>query len=133
MNHYKINLLLAAMFLFTACEKKVLQPEGYLKGKINIGPICPVERNPPDSACLPTAETFKAYPVGIWSSNGKIKITQLNPSLNGMYLTNLSPGSYLVIIGAGLATSNLGALPYKINIHSIDTTTLDINIDTGIR
>jgi len=29
-----------------------------LAGKVNIGPLCPVERNPPDPSCQPTEETY---------------------------------------------------------------------------
>ena len=32
---------------------------GILMGKISIGPLCPVETDPPQPGCLPTADTYK--------------------------------------------------------------------------
>lgn len=109
------------------------QDKGYLAGVISIGPICPVESIPPDPACLPTAETYKAYPVSVFSNDGKRKIVQLNPSLDGSYITNLSPGNYLVVLEK--AQNNLGGsnLPVEISITSLEETFLNISIDTGIR
>jgi len=124
--------ILASIFII-ACSKMSDQDKGYLAGVISIGPICPVESIPPDPACLPTAETYKAYPVSVFSNDGKRKIVQLNPSLDGSYITNLSPGNYLVVLEK--AQNNLGGsnLPVEISITSLEETFLNISIDTGIR
>jgi hypothetical protein len=92
-----------------------------------------VETVPPDPACLPTAETYKAYPVRVFTSDGKIKISQLNPSLDGSFISELPPGSYLVVLEK--AQNNIGGsnLPVEVTINSQVTTMLNINIDTGIR
>ena len=109
------------------------QENGYLEGVISIGPICPVEKVPPDPACLPTAETYKAYPVSVFTSDGKRKITQLNPSIDGTFSSKLPPGNYLVVLEK--AQNNIGGsnLPVEVSISSQDKTLLNINIDTGIR
>lgn len=126
-------ILLAGLFLNPGCDKLSTQEEGTLEGKISIGPICPVETDPPSPGCLPTAETYKAYPVSVWSSDGRRKIALLNPSLDGSYKTNLESGKYLIILeteGNKIGSSNL---PVEITIISGKVTTLDVNIDTGIR
>jgi hypothetical protein len=133
MKRFNLIVILTGIILFSACEKKINQLPGFLEGTISIGPICPVETIPPDSACLPTAETYKAYPVSIWTSNGKRKITQLSPALNGTYQTELAPGTYLVILENQQLKFAGTNLPVQITIISQDKTLLNINIDTGIR
>ena len=107
---------------------------GVLKGKISIGPLCPVERIPPDPACLPTAETYKAWATAIFSANGKAKIATLDPNLDGTFEIELPAGDYIidynVVRGFGVGKSNL---PATISITDKDTTIFNINIDTGIR
>ncbi len=127
-----IILLLTIIFV-TGCDKSIHREAGYLDGVISIGPICPVERVPPDPACLPTAETYKAYPVSIFTADGKRKITQLSPSLDGSFSSELPPGNYLVVLEK--AQNNIGGsnLPAEISITSLNTTLLSISIDTGIR
>jgi hypothetical protein len=127
-----IILLLTIIFV-TGCDKSTHREAGYLDGVISIGPICPVERVPPDPACLPTAETYKAYPVSIFTADGKRKITQLSPSLDGSFSSELPPGNYLVVLEK--AQNNIGGsnLPAEISITSLNTTLLSISIDTGIR
>ena len=127
-----IILLLTIIFV-SGCDKSTHREAGYLDGVISIGPICPVERVPPDPACLPTAETYKAYPVSIFTADGKRKITQLSPSLDGSFSSELPPGNYLVVLEK--AQNNIGGsnLPAEISITSLNTTLLSISIDTGIR
>lgn len=115
------------------CDKKGNQLRGKLEGKISIGPICPVETIPPDPGCLPTAETYKAYPVSVWSSNGKIKVAQILPALDGTFNMELAEGHYLVILENNQNRIGSSNLPSDISIVSENTTTFNINIDTGIR
>ena len=126
-----ITLLLG--LLFSGCESQINQEAGFLEGVISIGPICPVEPVPPEPRCMPTAETYKAYPVSVWTSNGIRKIVQLNPALDGSYKTELTPGNYLVKLGPtsnGFGGSNL---PAEVTISSQNKTILNIDINTGIR
>ena len=130
--------ILVAIFLtwiavMSGCDSKKTLVAGILEGTISIGPICPVETIPPDPACLPTAETYKAYPVSVFTSDGKTKIAQLMPSLDGSYTSELPPGDYLVVLER--AKNNIGGsnLPAIVSISSQDKTLLNINIDTGIR
>ena len=127
------TLFLAGVLVIPGCDKETNRGTGFLEGVISIGPICPVETVPPDPGCLPTAETYKAYPVSIWTSNGRKKIAQINPALDGSYKTELDNGNYLVILGNGqnrIARSNL---PVEVSIIPQNKTILNINIDTGIR
>jgi hypothetical protein len=138
MIQYRKNIILGLTLLMgllmnPGCDKLSSQEEGILEGKISIGPICPVETDPPDPGCLPTAETYKAYPVSVWTAGGIRKITQINPALDGSYKTDLEPGKYLIILETD--SDNIGSsnLPAEVNIMSDHITTLNIDIDTGIR
>jgi hypothetical protein len=127
-----IVIFLIILFL-AGCSTSKQKEYGYLEGVISIGPICPVERIPPDPACLPTAETYKAFPVSIFSSDGKKKITRLNPSLDGSYICELPSGNYKVILEKVQASVGGSNLPVEISITALDKTLLNIDIDTGIR
>jgi hypothetical protein len=124
---------LAGFLFISSCSKHIAKEAGFLEGVISIGPICPVERIPPDPACLPTAETYKAYPVSVWTSDGKQKIAQIYPALDGSYRAELAPGHYLVILEKKQNTVGGSNLPVEVSINSKDKTILNINIDTGIR
>lgn len=132
------NIILGLTFLTVillgfGCYKPGSSDIGFLEGKISIGPICPVERDPPDPGCLPTADTYKAYPVSVWTSNGRRKIIQINPELDGSYKTDLEPGNYLIILETGRSNIGSSNLPVEVTIISDNVTTLNIDIDTGIR
>jgi hypothetical protein len=124
------------MFLYSSsgCEDIGYKSDGTgtLQGKISIGPICPVETIPPNPACQPTAETYKTYPVSVYTTDMKIKITDIQPSLNGSYATTIPFGTFLVVLDRQ-TTIGGSNLPVTIEIKEGEVTKLDINIDTGIR
>ncbi|HEX7467752.1 MAG TPA: hypothetical protein VF324_04075 [Methanobacterium sp.] len=132
---FKIILSIVYLFglLFLGCNKQNTQGTGLLEGVISIGPICPVETDPPDPACLPTAETYKAYAVSVWTLNESKKIAQLNPALDGSYKIELVYGDYLVILENEQNRPGSSNLPAEVSIIPQNKTVLNIDIDTGIR
>jgi hypothetical protein len=126
-------ILLLGLIMISGCNKQTIDRTGLLEGVISIGPLCPVEKVPSDPACQPTAETYKAYPVGVYTADRTKKIASIIPNLNGSYMIELMPGNYQVVLHTnqnGIGGSNL---PADISIVSNEVTILDINIDTGIR
>jgi hypothetical protein len=123
------------MIIFLGCNEQEFNngKNGFLKGVITIGPICPVQRIPPDPACLPTAETYKSYPVVVRTADGEKKVVQINPELNGSFSVELSDGNYLVVLENNQNRIGSSNLPAKVSVISEDTTFLNIDIDTGIR
>jgi hypothetical protein len=92
-----------------------------------------VETVPPLPGCLPTADTYKAYPVSVWTPDLKTKVLDIKPSPNGTYSTRLPEGQFTVVLDrqfSGVGGSNL---PESIVIAGGFTTVLNISIDTGIR
>lgn len=136
-NPYTKNgfLILILLFFLTGCSE-LNQPgeSGILKGKISIGPICPVETVPPLPQCQPTAETYKAWQTSVWNQKKTRIISDIEPELDGTFQLKLSAGKYIVDFKSP-RTNGIGAnnLPAEITISSADTTTLNIDIDTGIR
>jgi len=138
MDKYRYNVIVGTAFLavllfVSGCDNQTTKEDGVLEGKISIGPICPVETNPPAPGCLPTAETYKAYPVSVWTLDGRNKIAQINPSPDGSYTMDLAPGRYLVTLENAQTRIGSSNLPAEISIISNVKTVLNISIDTGIR
>jgi hypothetical protein len=124
--------IMSMFFTFSTCGDNISGDDGLLEGTISIGPICPVETDPPTSDCLPTAETYRAYPVSIWTSDGSRKIARINPAPDGSFSNVLVPGLYIVRLEKdnSIGGSNL---PQTVVIRSLETTVFNISIDTGIR
>ena len=122
---------ISAMLLlfFLACQAQALA-KGVLQGKVSIGPICPVERDPPDPRCQPTAETYLAWPIAVF--DGQHKVTDIVVQSDGTFSLELPPGTYTVDHETPQHFGK-GTLPANVIINSGETTSLDIHIDTGIR
>lgn len=126
-----VLILLLGVFV-PACDKQQAREAGTLEGTISIGPICPVEKDPPDPACLPTAETYKAYPVYIQPARGQQK-QLVSPELDGSFKMELASGNYIITLERqqnGVGGSNL---PLEVVVNPSATTMVSIDIDTGIR
>ena len=113
-----------------------------LAGKVNIGPLCPVERNPPDPSCQPTEETYRSWPIAVWTSDKKTKVSRISASfyndssissIDGTYKYELPVGNYIVDLEEQPSRAGSSNLPTTIQITSGEITTLNIDIDTGIR
>jgi hypothetical protein len=132
--NYLVLSAILIVLVFSCTEKKMITGSGVLKGKISIGPLCPVQKDPPDPGCLPTKETFLSWATAVWTMGKKTKIAQLNPNLDGIYRVELPAGDYILDFEVtrtnGVGGSNL---PSPVSISRLDTTIFNINIDTGIR
>ncbi len=128
-----LAVLAGGTFIAGAYVQDMASGKGILEGRIDIGPLCPVETNPPDPACEPTEETFRAWSVAIWTQGKTAKIAQLMPDAGGSYMIELPAGSYVADFEGQRPGIGAGSLPATISIRSGEATTLDITIDTGIR
>ena len=128
--------VIAALLLLSSCSKhhnNTKAEKGFLVERISIGPLCPVERIPPVPRCQPTEETYKAWPIAVWTADKKNKIAQIAVAADGTFNVELSAGSYIVDIDKqqpGIGGRNL---PATVTIKAGETTTLNVDIDTGIR
>ncbi len=122
-----MRAIIVLLFLLLACQP---QAKGVLEGKLSIGPICPVERIPPDPNCQPTEETYNAWPIAVFE--GRHKVTNIVVKADGMFSVELPPGTYIIALEKQQHFGK-GTLPATVVIKPGKTTTLDIDIDTGIR
>jgi hypothetical protein len=129
-----LSLLVVVTFISSCTKQSINTGYGVLKGKISIGPICPVETTPPLPQCLPTRETFNTYSTAVWTTDKKTNVRTIFPDLDGTYLIQLPAGNYIVDFATARTNGAGGSnLPSSISISDKDTTTLDVSIDTGIR
>lgn len=128
-----IAAILCLVILIFGCVQTPSLERGTLSGRITIGPICPVERYPPDPRCQPTNETYKAWQLYVWNLDKTKKIVPIEPELNGSYVVQLPIGKYIIDLEKENQRFGARNLPATIEIKANETTSLDINIDTGIR
>lgn len=126
-----VMLWLALIMVFVPTQR-ITQPinEGILEGKVNIGPICPVER--PDTPCPVPPEAYASRMIFVYKKGQNTVYGQVSIKSDGTYQTALPPGEYVV----GLKPNGIDSsadVPTEIVIKEGEITTLDINIDTGSR
>jgi hypothetical protein len=128
-------LLFIIVLSMTACSRSIIDgmDSGKLHGHISIGPLCPVEKSPPDPNCQPTLETYKAWPITIYTEDKKTRIRYaIAADSSGNYTVELPVGKYYLGLdkGNGPGYTNL---PAQVEIQKDTTTEFNITIDTGIR
>ena len=120
---------LVLMLLLASCSKPATKM-GTISGRLSIGPLCPVETIPPDPGCQATAETFKAWPLVVYSS-GRERVRRIIADENGSFVVDIPPGRYT--IEPEQKTSLGKTLPIEFTIKAGETTEVNVDIDTGIR
>jgi Carboxypeptidase regulatory-like domain len=100
-----------------------------IQGTATAGPVCPVERIPPDPACA--ARPVAGAVVSVRDPAGT-DLARTLTGADGTYFVELPPGRYVVTAepAAGLMGTP-GALDAV--VESGSTTTVDLAYDTGIR
>ncbi len=107
--------------------------DGVLAGQVSIGPLCPVERIPPEPRCQPTGETYAAHKLivyGLDSSGAEYVAGEFIGGAGGDYSISLPAGEYVV------RTENvgrIGSFEAAVSVLAGETAQLDVDIDTGIR
>jgi hypothetical protein len=137
-----ISLILAAVcVLGTGCQALSKYPnietpgQGLLEGTVTIGPLVPVSREGvPDPTPIP--EVFTSREVVVYAADGQTEIVRVpvrpGGDYFGIYSLFLPAGTYIVDINH-LGIDHAAGLPATVEIIADQVTTLDIDIDTGIR
>jgi len=118
-------------FSITKETVSVDKEQGTLKGNMSIGPICPVERL--DNSCKPTKEMYEARRVVVYKSDKITLVTLITADTDGNFQAVLPVGTYYLDMEKKSFIGSTARLPTTIKISSTETTTLNIDIDTGIR
>lgn len=103
---------------------------GTIQGKVDVGPICPVERE--GVPCPVPPEAYTSRQIVIYQTNGTTEVMRKAISADGRYSLALPPGSYVLDIGhQGIDRGS--NLPHPFTVSQNQTETFDFSIDTGIR
>ncbi len=104
---------------------------GTLQGHVNIGPLQPVIRIDEPTPVVPP-EVYAARQIVVYAADGHTQVARVRIGPDGNYTATLPPGTYVVdIVRAGIDKSK--DVPAKVQITAGHATTLDVEIDTGIR
>ena len=110
---------------------KKLPGNGTVIGRVILGPICPVERIPPDSACAP--KPYKTM-INIFSTWTGSSYKSVSTDANGSFKLSLSPGVYSLEVSqpsGGSLYPRCAVL--KIFVVAKKVQNVTVNCDTGIR
>ncbi len=101
---------------------------GYVSGHVTIGPFCPVEQM--GHPCQVPPEAYTSRSVIVYESNATTVKESVALDASGNYKIALGPGTYfLQIQPAGIGAGE----KKKAVVSSFNTTTVNFDIDTGIR
>ena len=126
---YLSVLTLGVSALFSCTQSP--QELGVIEGHVTIGPLQPVVREG-DVEPTPGPEVYAARDVVVFKEDGRTEFARLKIDASGNYRAELPVGTYVVDInhnGMDMAAN----LPKEVIITSQKVTSLDIEIDTGIR
>jgi len=99
-----------------------------IRGTATAGPVCPVERVPPDAACAPRPVIGAV--VDVRDANGK-QVVQAHTGSDGTFLVAVPPGTYTV---SAEETTGIMHAPAAQSVTVTDGVALvDLAYDTGIR
>ena len=98
-------------------------------GAATAGPVCPVEKIPPDPACAPRPV---AGAVVILRDSSGAEIARITTAADGTFFANVPPGVY--VVEAQPAKGLMGTPgPQSVTVNEGVTSTIKLDYDTGIR
>jgi|SRR5689334_9468324 len=106
------------------------EPHGRLAGTVTIGPNCP---GPSTTVPCPTSpDAYKLRKILIYNEAKSSLLHTVDIDSQGAYFIDLVPAKYTIDL-KGSGADRTGDLPKTVEIHANVVTTLDVNIDTGLR
>lgn len=102
-----------------------------IEGTVRFGPVCPVERIPPDPACAPRPGAAVIRLVG---TDGQLRATG-EAGADGRFSIPVAPGDYAVTATASAPSPGRGcqADPAQVTVVAGSFTSVSVLCDTGIR
>jgi hypothetical protein len=128
-------LAIVALLLFgcnspTAPVTTASKVFGRLSGIVTIGPICPVQRD--DTPCPTPPSAYAARKILVMDEQGTKILFTVDIDSQGLYLIDLAPAKYRIDLKPN-GIDRAAELPAVVEIHANSVTTLNVNIDTGLR
>jgi hypothetical protein len=104
-------------------------PDTGIRGAVTAGPVCPVERNPPDPSCAPRPVAGAA--IVIRDGSGA-QVAVAISGADGAYAVSLAPGDY--VVDPQPVSGLMGTAPKRAAAVTAGTyTDVPLDYDTGIR
>lgn len=103
---------------------------GTIKGKVTIGPICPVQKH--NDPCPVPPKAYTSREVILYMRDGITVVQKMNFFPDGTYLFKVPAGAYII----GIPKQVIGGsknLPKTLIVKSNETIEFNFSIDTGIR
>lgn len=131
-----MKALLAAVLILAACQPATASPSGTgatgtLEIEVVAGPVCPVERDPPDPGCEP--RPVEGARILVQPGDGReVVVGEATTDTDGHATVDLAPGDYRVV---GLDVEGLMGRPDPptVTVGAGETVTVMLAYDTGIR
>ncbi|OHA91481.1 MAG: hypothetical protein A2665_00260 [Candidatus Zambryskibacteria bacterium RIFCSPHIGHO2_01_FULL_46_30] len=115
---------------FAPCPKVENIGSGGIQGKVLLGPICPVMREPPEEQC---ADRLFETGLVLTTSDGARIVKRFSSDAKGEFRVSLPPGLYLIRSAPGgpiMPSCSKGeVVEVKLNVYTETT----VYCDTGIR
>lgn len=105
-----------------------VSPKGTIHGQVLLGPICPVERIPPDPACAP--KPYKTT-INVLRTPTGAPYKKVATDALGRFTISLAPGKY--ILRATSRSIYPRCTDKAIKVLAKKSLTIKIDCDTGIR
>jgi hypothetical protein len=123
------------IMVLMACASNIVVPEtGSLDINVTIGPLCPVE--PCNKTAAELKQVYESYSFVLSNSKDKSIVLEQNLTYNGtkgtLKSTNIAVGEYELTIKPENFFTKRG-FPKTVTIEKNKVTTLEIDIDTGLR
>lgn len=133
---YEYNILSTFKFISnsTPLNTSTLTPttntgNSGIYGKVTLGPVCPLERDPPDPQCADRA--YQAEILVTDTSINHKNITTFKSGQDGTFKIDLPAGQYILWNAAGYQLPAFG--PQEVIVKSKAYTEINIQFDSGIR
>jgi hypothetical protein len=108
-----------------------IRAAGLIKGKVSVGPICPVER--PGVPCPVPREAYTSREVILYAANGTMVVKRTHFAADGTYRFEVPAGTYVLDIPRQQGIGGSRDLPKTLTVKSGETLEVNFSIDTGIR
>ena len=103
--------------------------QGGIAGTVTSGPVCPVERVPPDPSCAP--RPVAGATLIVRDGTGR-EVARAVTAADGRFLIPVAPGTY--VVEPQPVTGLMGTGPSQdVTIAAGATATIEVSYDTGIR
>lgn len=129
---YLVSIATVALVFITACASEAstptpsIVPEGAIQGQVVIGPLCPVNPCPTS-----TIDPYEGLEAVLTPQSGEV--IRLGLRADGTFAGFIPAGTYNLTIKPCIHLGCDSSLPHTFEVTSAGMTTVDVDIDTGIR